>query len=130
MPARAASACWWPNAACPASRGRKLDKIGLHGTAGLFFDDVRVPAANLPGREGGGSLAGGEPIGRFPAGVGRVRGRRVADYRGHEAFLDGGAEVGLPGVDRPDRGFDLLGAGVLGQVTPSPGLQRAGMITS
>jgi alkylation response protein AidB-like acyl-CoA dehydrogenase len=38
------------------SRGRKLDKIGLHGqdTAELFFDDVRVPAANLLGREGGG----------------------------------------------------------------------------
>ena len=38
------------------SRGRKLDKIGLHGqdTAELFFDDVRVPAGNLLGREGGG----------------------------------------------------------------------------
>jgi long-chain-acyl-CoA dehydrogenase len=38
------------------SRGRKLDKLGLHGqdTAELFFDDVRVPAANLLGREGGG----------------------------------------------------------------------------
>ena len=38
------------------SRGRKLDKIGLHGqdTAELFFDDVRVPARNLLGREGGG----------------------------------------------------------------------------
>src|SRR6201987_1206535 len=38
------------------TRGRKLDKICLHGqdTAELFFDDVRVPAANLLGREGGG----------------------------------------------------------------------------
>jgi alkylation response protein AidB-like acyl-CoA dehydrogenase len=38
------------------SRGRKLDKIGLHGqdTAELFFDDVRVPVTNLLGREGGG----------------------------------------------------------------------------
>jgi alkylation response protein AidB-like acyl-CoA dehydrogenase len=38
------------------SRGRKLDKIGLHAqdTAELFFDDVRVPAANLLGRQGGG----------------------------------------------------------------------------
>jgi long-chain-acyl-CoA dehydrogenase len=37
-------------------RGRKLDKIGMHGqdTAELFFDEVRVPAANLLGREGGG----------------------------------------------------------------------------
>jgi len=38
------------------SRGRKLDKLGLHAqdTAELFFDDVAVPAANLLGREGGG----------------------------------------------------------------------------
>ncbi len=64
------------------------------------------------------------PSGRFAAGAGWVRGRRVADNRGHEAFLDGGVEMGLPGVDRPDRGFDLLGAGVLGQVAPRSGLQR------
>jgi alkylation response protein AidB-like acyl-CoA dehydrogenase len=38
------------------TRGRKLDKIGLHAqdTAELFFDEVRVPAANLLGTEGGG----------------------------------------------------------------------------
>jgi long-chain-acyl-CoA dehydrogenase len=38
------------------TRGRKLEKIGLwaQDTAELFFDDVRVPAANLLGREGGG----------------------------------------------------------------------------
>ena len=38
------------------TRGRKLDKIGLHAqdTAELFFDDIRVPGANLLGREGGG----------------------------------------------------------------------------
>jgi long-chain-acyl-CoA dehydrogenase len=38
------------------TRGRQLDKIGLHAqdTAELFFYDVRVPAANLLGREGGG----------------------------------------------------------------------------
>ena len=41
------------------NRGRKLDKIGLHAqdTAELFFDDVRVPAANLLGQEGGGFVA-------------------------------------------------------------------------
>jgi acyl-CoA dehydrogenase len=35
--------------------GRILDKIGMHGqdTAELFFDDVRVPAANLLGAEEG-----------------------------------------------------------------------------
>ena len=37
-------------------RGRNLDKIGLKAqdTAELFFDDVRVPAANLVGTEGQG----------------------------------------------------------------------------
>jgi alkylation response protein AidB-like acyl-CoA dehydrogenase len=38
------------------TRGRKLDKIGMHAqdTAELFFGDVPVPAANLLGRDGGG----------------------------------------------------------------------------
>ncbi|MCX4098476.1 acyl-CoA dehydrogenase family protein [Nocardia sp. alder85J] len=38
------------------TRGRKLDKVGLHAqdTAELFFDNVRVPAANLLGEPGGG----------------------------------------------------------------------------
>src|ERR1700710_1672516 len=38
------------------TRGRNLDKIGLKAqdTAELFFDDVRVPAANLLGTEGQG----------------------------------------------------------------------------
>ena len=37
-------------------RGRNLHKIGMHAqdTAELFFDDVRVPVANLLGHEGGG----------------------------------------------------------------------------
>ena len=37
-------------------RGRNLDKIGLHSqdTAELFFNDVRVPVANLLGEEGKG----------------------------------------------------------------------------
>ena len=38
------------------SRGRNLEKIGLHAqdTAELFFDEVRVPAENLLGEEGKG----------------------------------------------------------------------------
>ncbi len=37
-------------------RGRNLDKIGMHSqdTAELFFNDVRVPVANLLGEEGAG----------------------------------------------------------------------------
>jgi alkylation response protein AidB-like acyl-CoA dehydrogenase len=40
------------------TRGRKLDKLGLHAqdTAELFFDGVRVPAENLLGEEGAGFL--------------------------------------------------------------------------
>jgi alkylation response protein AidB-like acyl-CoA dehydrogenase len=39
-------------------RGRNLDKVGMKAqdTAELFFDDVRVPADNLVGREGGGFI--------------------------------------------------------------------------
>jgi acyl-CoA dehydrogenase len=39
-------------------RGRNLDKIGLHAqdTAELFFDNVRVPRANLLGEEGQGFI--------------------------------------------------------------------------
>ncbi|MFG2848447.1 acyl-CoA dehydrogenase family protein [Kitasatospora sp. NPDC048296] len=41
------------------SRGRNLEKIGLHAqdTSELFFQDVRVPAANLLGAEGSGFKA-------------------------------------------------------------------------
>ncbi|MBA2401168.1 MAG: acyl-CoA dehydrogenase family protein [Bradyrhizobium sp.] len=38
------------------TRGRTLEKLGMHGqdTAELFFEDVRVPVANLLGSEGRG----------------------------------------------------------------------------
>ncbi|MGD6871876.1 acyl-CoA dehydrogenase family protein [Sutcliffiella horikoshii] len=40
------------------SRGRKLDKVGLHSqdTAELFFEDCKVPKENLLGEEGRGFL--------------------------------------------------------------------------
>ncbi|MHB8961310.1 MAG: acyl-CoA dehydrogenase family protein [Candidatus Limnocylindrales bacterium] len=39
-------------------RGRNLEKVGMKAqdTAELFFDEVRVPAENLVGREGGGFI--------------------------------------------------------------------------
>jgi alkylation response protein AidB-like acyl-CoA dehydrogenase len=39
-------------------RGRNLDKLGMHAqdTSELFFNDVRVPAENLLGQEGGGFI--------------------------------------------------------------------------
>jgi alkylation response protein AidB-like acyl-CoA dehydrogenase len=41
------------------TRGRRLDKIGMHSqdTSELFFDDARVPAANLLGEENRGFYA-------------------------------------------------------------------------
>ena len=55
-------------------RGRNLDKIGLKAqdTAELFFDDVRVPAANLLGEEGRGFVL---PDGQPAAGAALDRGR-------------------------------------------------------
>jgi acyl-CoA dehydrogenase len=57
-------------------RGRLLDKIGLHAndTAELFFDDFRVPAANLLGAEGGGffQMMAQLPQERLVIGVGAV----------------------------------------------------------
>ena len=54
-------------------RGRKLDKIGQYAqdTAELFFDNVRVPAANLLGEEGKGFayLMGELPQERFSIAV-------------------------------------------------------------
>jgi alkylation response protein AidB-like acyl-CoA dehydrogenase len=40
-------------------RGRNLDKVGMHAqdTSELFFSDVRVPAGNLLGDQGGGFIA-------------------------------------------------------------------------
>ncbi|WP_430786060.1 acyl-CoA dehydrogenase family protein [Actinoplanes sp. G11-F43] len=57
-------------------RGRRIEKIGLHAndTAELFFDEFRVPAANLLGAEGAGFIQMMQqlPRERLVIGVGAV----------------------------------------------------------
>ena len=77
-------------------RGRNLEKVGLKAqdTAELFFDEVRVPAANLVGREGGGFVHLMEklPQERLSIAVGAVAGAQhvfdlTLDYcKGRTAF--------------------------------------------
>lgn len=63
-------------------RGRKLDKVGLHAqdTAELFFNDCRVPVANLLGTEGRGFVHLMERLGleRLGIAVSAVAGARAA----------------------------------------------------
>jgi alkylation response protein AidB-like acyl-CoA dehydrogenase len=65
-------------------RGRKLEKIGMHAqdTAELYFDDVRVPAANLIGKEGEGFLYLMEALPQERLGI------AVAAIAGAQAALD------------------------------------------
>jgi alkylation response protein AidB-like acyl-CoA dehydrogenase len=62
-------------------RGRNLEKVGMKAqdTAELFFDDVRVPARNLVGTEGGGfvSLMQNLPQERLTIAVGAVASARA-----------------------------------------------------
>jgi alkylation response protein AidB-like acyl-CoA dehydrogenase len=64
------------------TRGRNLEKIGLHAqdTAELFFDEVRVPAANLLGEEGRGfiHLVDNLPQERLSLAVGSMAHARAA----------------------------------------------------
>lgn len=64
------------------TRGRRLAKLGMHAqdTAELFFDDVRVPGANLLGRQGRGFpyLVDNLPQERLAVAVGCVAGARAA----------------------------------------------------
>ncbi len=77
-------------------RGRNLDKVGLKAqdTAELFFDDVRIPAENLLGKENGGfvHLMQNLPQERLSIAVGAVAGcERMLDItldyvKGRTAF--------------------------------------------
>ncbi|WP_067680014.1 acyl-CoA dehydrogenase family protein [Nocardia miyunensis] len=67
------------------TRGRKLDKVGLHAqdTAELFFDNVRIPAGNLLGEVGGGFgyLMQSLPLERLGIGIaGQVSAEAVFDW--------------------------------------------------
>lgn len=63
------------------TRGRKLDKMGLHyaDTAELNFEDVRVPGANLLGEEGKGfyHLMTNLPSERLSIGIAAIAGARA-----------------------------------------------------
>lgn len=63
-------------------RGRKLEKLGIHGqdTAELFFNDVRVPVANLLGEEGHGFkyMVSNLPCERLSIAVGALAASRAA----------------------------------------------------
>jgi alkylation response protein AidB-like acyl-CoA dehydrogenase len=64
------------------ARGRRLEKVGLHGqdTAELFFDDVFVPEENLLGAEGAGfrQLMHHLPLERLSIGANAIAGADAA----------------------------------------------------
>jgi alkylation response protein AidB-like acyl-CoA dehydrogenase len=64
------------------SRGRNLDKVGMHAqdTAELIFENCRVPAANLLGKEGEGffGLTNNLPQERLNIAIGAVAGAQAA----------------------------------------------------
>ncbi len=73
-------------------RGRNLHKIGMHGsdTAELFFDDVRVPAANLLGQEGQGFIQMMESLPQ----------ERIAIAIGAQAMMERAVEVTVEYVNQ------------------------------
>jgi len=50
-------------------------------------------------------------------------GRGLIEDGRHEALLDGGVEVGMAGVNGPDRVFDFFGGRVLGEIAARAGLE-------
>ena len=71
-------------------RGRKLDKLGLRGqdTSELFFEDCRVPAGNLLGKEGTGFKMLMEKLQQERLCIGVVLdGELPAHARGHDRVL-------------------------------------------
>jgi alkylation response protein AidB-like acyl-CoA dehydrogenase len=64
------------------SRGRNLEKVGMHAqdTSELIFEECRVPAANLLGKEGEGffGLTNNLPQERLNIAIGAIAGARAA----------------------------------------------------
>ena len=82
-------------------RGRNLDKVGMHAqdTAELFFNDCRVPAANLLGEEGQGfKFLVKQPPPGAPVDLHGRRGPRPGD-----ADVDDAVRQGASGVRTADR---------------------------
>ncbi|MEV6810831.1 acyl-CoA dehydrogenase family protein [Micromonospora sp. NPDC051296] len=92
------------------SRGRKLDKVGLHAqdTAELFFEDVFVPDANVLGELGGGlrQLVGLLPLERLSIAAHAVAVADVvlADTLG---YVDERRAFGQPIADFQNTRFEL-----------------------
>jgi len=107
--------------ACARLREDPVD-VRLHGRVGQV-----EPCGDLLVRQAGRdqlqhlSLALRQSV-RQLRGLGRLDGRRERGC--DEPLLDGGVEMRPPLVHRPDRALDLLGAGVLGQISLRARLER------
>ncbi|WP_020108048.1 acyl-CoA dehydrogenase family protein [Nocardia sp. 348MFTsu5.1] len=92
------------------TRGRKLNKVGLHAqdTAELFFEDVRVPASNVLGEIGAGFayLMQSLPLERLGIGVaGQTSAEAVFDWT--LAYVKERTAFGKPIVSFQGLGFTL-----------------------
>ena len=89
-------------------RGRNLEKVGLHSqdTAELFFDDLRVPAANLVGKRGEGWAMANGSLAHERGEVGERRGALHGEEAVGQAVLEG-----LERADRPTELVAVLGVG-------------------
>lgn len=107
-------------AACPGFRvGRALHKIGQHesDTAELFFDGVRVPAANRLGAEGQGwgMLMGQLPVERLIVGVNSVAAMETAVRLATE-YANERRVFGRPLIDKQHVRFELAECATLTHV--------------
>ncbi|MEU3168624.1 acyl-CoA dehydrogenase family protein [Streptosporangium sp. NPDC006930] len=97
------------------TRGRNLDKVGLRtqDTAELFFDDVRVPVANLLGEEGGafGYLTGNLPQERLGIAV-AAQGAAEAALAAALEYVANRKAFGVPVASFQNTKFELASCAV------------------